>query len=36
MCDDYIQHNDDCPQGKAGFVEFFDAIFTAVPDFSYT
>ena len=36
MCDDYIQHNDDCPQGKAGFVEFFNTIFAAVPDFSYT
>lgn len=36
MCDDYIQHNADCPQGKAGFLEFFDTIFAAVPDFSYT
>ncbi|MBN1631033.1 MAG: ester cyclase [Thermoleophilia bacterium] len=36
MRDDYIQHNDDCPQGKAGFVEFFDVIFKAIPDFSYT
>ncbi len=27
MRDDYIQHNGDCPQGKAGFVEFFDVIF---------
>ena len=36
MRDDYIQHNQDCPQGKAGFVEFFDVIFKAVPDFSYT
>ena len=36
MRDDYIQHNDDCPQGKAGFVEFFTTIFAAVPDFSYT
>jgi steroid delta-isomerase-like uncharacterized protein len=36
MRDDYIQHNQDCPQGKAGFVEFFDTIFRAVPDFSYT
>ncbi len=36
MRDDYIQHNDDCPQGKAGFLEFFDTIFKAVPDFSYT
>lgn len=36
MRDDYIQHNQDCPQGKAGFVEFFDVVFKAVPDFSYT
>lgn len=35
MRDDYIQHNPDCPQGKAGFVEFFDVIFKAVPDFRY-
>lgn len=36
MRDDYIQHNQDCPQGKAGFVKFFDVIFAAVPDFKYT
>jgi predicted SnoaL-like aldol condensation-catalyzing enzyme len=36
MRDDYIQHNQDCPQGKSGFVEFFDVIFKAVPDFTYT
>jgi predicted SnoaL-like aldol condensation-catalyzing enzyme len=36
MHDDYIQHNADCPQGKAGFLDFFDTIFQAVPDFSYT
>ncbi len=36
MHDDYIQHNADCPQGKAGFVEFFTVIFNAVPDFKYT
>jgi predicted SnoaL-like aldol condensation-catalyzing enzyme len=36
MRDDYIQHNEDCPQGKAGFLEFFEVIFGAVPDFSYT
>jgi predicted SnoaL-like aldol condensation-catalyzing enzyme len=35
MRDDYIQHNADCPQGKAGFVEFFTTIFNAVPDFRY-
>jgi predicted SnoaL-like aldol condensation-catalyzing enzyme len=36
MRDDYIQHNPDCPQGKAGFLEFFDVIFRAMPDFHYT
>jgi predicted SnoaL-like aldol condensation-catalyzing enzyme len=36
MRDDYIQHNPDCPQGKAGFVEFFTEIFAAIPDFKYT
>ena len=36
MRDDYIQHNDDCPQGKVGFVEFFETIFRAVPDFRYS
>jgi predicted SnoaL-like aldol condensation-catalyzing enzyme len=36
MREDYIQHNADCPQGKAGFLDFFDTIFQAVPDFSYT
>jgi len=36
MRDDYIQHNADCPQGKAGFVEFFEVIFRAVPDFRYS
>jgi predicted SnoaL-like aldol condensation-catalyzing enzyme len=36
MRDDYIQHNPDCPQGKTGFVEFFEVIFRAVPDFRYT
>lgn len=35
MRDDYIQHNADCPQGKAGFVTFFEEIFGAVPDFKY-
>ena len=35
MRDDYIQHNPDCPQGKAGFLEFFDVIFRALPDFRY-
>jgi steroid delta-isomerase-like uncharacterized protein len=36
MRDDYIQHNADCPQGKAGFLEFFETIFNAMPDFKYT
>lgn len=36
MRDDYVQHNPDCPQGKAGFLEFFDVIFKAMPDFRYT
>lgn len=36
MRDDYIQHNQDCPQGKAGFIEFFTVIFNAIPDFKYT
>jgi predicted SnoaL-like aldol condensation-catalyzing enzyme len=34
--DDYIQHNPDCPQGKAGFRDFFGVIFRALPDFRYT
>jgi predicted SnoaL-like aldol condensation-catalyzing enzyme len=34
--DDYIQHNPDVPQGKAGFTEFFNMTFTAIPDFRYT
>jgi predicted SnoaL-like aldol condensation-catalyzing enzyme len=36
MRDDYIQHNPDTPQGKAGFKEFFEGIFKGLPDFSYT
>jgi predicted SnoaL-like aldol condensation-catalyzing enzyme len=36
MRDDYIQHNEDCPQGKAGFVTFFESIFAGIPDFRYT
>jgi predicted SnoaL-like aldol condensation-catalyzing enzyme len=35
MRDDYVQHNPDCPQGKAGFLQFFDVIFGAMPDFRY-
>ena len=36
MRDDYIQHNPDTPQGKAGFKQFFLEIFKGLPDFSYT
>ncbi len=34
--DDFIQHNEDCLQGKAGFIEFFNDIFKALPDFNCT
>ena len=36
MRDDYIQHNPDTPQGKAGFKQFFEELFEGLPDFSYT
>lgn len=36
MYDDYIQHNADCPQGKAGFLEFHRGFFAAIPDFRAT
>lgn len=36
MRDDYIQHNPDVPQGKAGFKQFFEVTFKAMPDFSYS
>jgi steroid delta-isomerase-like uncharacterized protein len=36
MRDDYIQHNPDTPQGKAGFKQFFEQMFKAMPDWSYT
>jgi steroid delta-isomerase-like uncharacterized protein len=36
MRDDYIQHNEDTPQGKAGFRQFFEEMFRAMPDFRYT
>ena len=36
MRDDYIQHNQDVPQGKAGFKEFFTNTFKSIPDFGYT
>ena len=32
MRDDYIQHNPNVPQGKAGFVSYFTAKWKAVPD----
>lgn len=35
MKDGYIQHNPDVPQGKAGFREFFEITFKAMPDFRY-
>jgi predicted SnoaL-like aldol condensation-catalyzing enzyme len=35
MRDDYIQHNADVPAGKAGFRQFFEVTFKAMPDFSY-
>jgi predicted SnoaL-like aldol condensation-catalyzing enzyme len=36
MRDDYIQHNPDVAQGKAGFKQFFIQTFKAMPDFKYT
>jgi steroid delta-isomerase-like uncharacterized protein len=36
MRDDYIQHNVDTPQGKAGFKKFHEHFFKAMPDFNYT
>jgi predicted SnoaL-like aldol condensation-catalyzing enzyme len=36
MRDDYIQHNQDVPQGKAGFKKFFTNTFKSIPDFGYT
>jgi len=36
MRDDYIQHNPDVPQGRAGFKRFFEETFRAIPDFGYT
>ena len=32
MHDDYIQHNPDVRQGKAGFVDFHKGFFAAIPD----
>jgi len=36
MHDEYIQHNPDAAQGKAGFVEFHIGFFSAIPDFRAT
>jgi len=36
MHNDYIQHNPDARQGKAGFIEFHEGFFAAVPDFCAT
>jgi predicted SnoaL-like aldol condensation-catalyzing enzyme len=36
MRDDYIQHNEDVPQGKSGFKKFHEQFFKAMPDFNYT
>jgi predicted SnoaL-like aldol condensation-catalyzing enzyme len=36
MRDDYIQHNEDVPQGKDGFKQFFTNTFKSIPDFGYT
>ncbi len=36
MHDDYIQHNPDAEQGKAGFIDFHKGFFAAVPDFCAT
>ena len=36
MHDDYIQHNPDAEQGKAGFIDFHRGFFAAVPDFCAT
>jgi steroid delta-isomerase-like uncharacterized protein len=36
MHDDYIQHNPDTEQGKAGFIDFHKGFFAAVPDFCAT
>lgn len=36
MRDDYIQHNNEVPQGKVGFKTFFEQTFLSIPDFKYT
>jgi predicted SnoaL-like aldol condensation-catalyzing enzyme len=32
MHEDYIQHNPDADQGSAGFIEFHEGFFAAIPD----
>jgi predicted SnoaL-like aldol condensation-catalyzing enzyme len=36
LTDEYIQHNPDVAQGRAGFEAFFMTTFKAMPDFRYT
>jgi len=36
LTDEYIQHNPDVAQGRAGFEGFFKITFKAMPDFRYT
>jgi len=36
MRNDYIHHNDDPPQGKAGFKKVHEQFIKAMPDFRYT
>jgi len=36
MRDDYIQHSPFVPQGKANFIEFFEMLFKAIPDYQHT
>ncbi|MBN1189334.1 MAG: ester cyclase [Dehalococcoidales bacterium] len=36
MREDFIQHNEDTPQGRSGFKRFFEQMFIAMPDFNYT
>ena len=36
MRDDYIQNNENILTGKAGFIEFHERFFKAMPDFTYT
>ncbi|UWG95537.1 ester cyclase [Dehalobacter sp. DCM] len=35
MREDYIQHNDEIPQGRAEFKRFFEQTFQSIPDFRY-